>query len=119
MDRDLIELIKQLEESHLIPEVRSSPEELAQLLADDFLEFGSSGKKMNKNDCLTGGLTQDKMSLHDFRVHSLGTSSVLTTYRIHNHTKNRHTLRSSIWKFMNGRWRLYFHQGTVTEDIGG
>lgn len=114
MDTNLKELIKKLEESHLNFEVRSSAEALDKLLAEDFFEIGSSGKIIYKKDCLTSGLALDELSLHDFEIHSLATNVVLTTYFITNKTKNRNTLRSSIWKFMDGRWQLYFHQGTVT-----
>lgn len=29
-----------------------------------------------------------------------------------NEDKKQHTLRSSIWKYRNGAWKMYFHQGT-------
>ncbi|WP_096155326.1 MULTISPECIES: nuclear transport factor 2 family protein [Bacillus] len=109
------EQIKRLEESHLNIEVRSSTEELDKILSDDFFEIGSSGKKIYKKDCLTNGLSLDEMSLHDFEFCPLAPGVVLTTYLVHNKTKNRNTLRSSIWKLIDGKWKLYFHQGTVTD----
>ncbi len=38
--------IHELELSLLSPSVRRSPEQLNQLIADAFIEFGSSGKKL-------------------------------------------------------------------------
>lgn len=40
--------LRELEERLLQTDVRKSPEELDQLLADDFVEIGSSGRLFNK-----------------------------------------------------------------------
>ncbi|WP_173915345.1 DUF4440 domain-containing protein [Halobacillus sp. Marseille-Q1614] len=114
MDNNFKEQLKKLEESHLNLEVRRSSEELDKILADEFFEFGSSGKIINKNDCINAGVTLDELKLYDFEIHPLARDVVLTTYYIHNKTKKRNSLRSSIWKFQKGRWKLFFHQGTVT-----
>ncbi|TSB46001.1 DUF4440 domain-containing protein [Alkalicoccobacillus porphyridii] len=115
-DKALFNMIQELENSHLRPDIRKSVEKLGELLADDFIEIGSSGKKFGKNECLKGGVALDEMTLHDFEMRHLSEQAVLTTYRVQNHTKNRTTLRSSIWQKMNGRWRLYFHQGTLVNQ---
>lgn len=52
------------------------------------------------------------MTLSDFEVHPLSKDVALTTYQIFNEMNNQHSLRSSIWKFREGRWQMYFHQGT-------
>ncbi|MDM5337239.1 DUF4440 domain-containing protein [Fictibacillus enclensis] len=114
MEKAMKEQMRELEERHLRPDVRTSVEKLDELLADDFLEFGSSGYPIRKEDCMTGDLDVDDLSLLNFEVRLLGPDIVLTTYIIRNRTKDRNTLRSSIWKHMDGRWQLYFHQGTVT-----
>lgn len=55
--------LKALEKSHLKPEIRRSSEELDRLLADDFFEFGSSGKVIYKKDCVgEGGVEVRKLS---------------------------------------------------------
>ncbi|MGG5738119.1 MULTISPECIES: nuclear transport factor 2 family protein [Bacillus cereus group] len=109
----LRECLYQLEERLLKPEVRTSQKELKKILADDFFEFGSSGKVLYKNEDIDkNGIGVVKMTLSDFEVHPLSKDVVLTTYRIFNETNNQHSLRSSIWKFREGRWQMYFHQGT-------
>lgn len=55
------------------------------------------------------------MTLSNFEIHQLSEDTVLTTYRIYNEIKMEHTLRSSIWKYRNGRWQMFFHQGTKTK----
>jgi hypothetical protein len=48
----MLKLIKALEQSLLDPYVRQSTGQLNKLIADDLLEFGSSGKVYNKQNCI-------------------------------------------------------------------
>lgn len=110
----LKEHLKALEESHLKPEVRTSSEELKNLLADEFFEFGSSGKVIYKKDCLgEGGVGVRELSLYDFEFHLVSQEVALTTYRVRDETRKQDSLRSSIWKLIDGRWQMFFHQGTI------
>ncbi|MEK4425265.1 nuclear transport factor 2 family protein [Solibacillus sp. FSL K6-1523] len=109
----LKEQLFQLEEKLLKPEIRISNDELTNLLADSFFEFGSSGKVLYKNESvgeMNLGIVQMEMS--DFEIHPLSEEIVLTTYRIYNAMTEQHSLRSSIWKLIDGRWKMHFHQGT-------
>jgi len=114
-ETSLKEHLRQLEEKLLKPEIRTSQNELNQLLSDDFFEFGSSGRVLYK-DLMIGeeGIGVVKMTLSDFDIHPLSEGVVLVTYRIFNEEKNQHTLRSSIWKLVEGRWQMIFHQGTIS-----
>ena len=116
MEKNLREQIRELEERHLNPEVRGSKEELAKILADEFTEIGSSGRMINKADCMNRELSQDNLSLYQFDMKILAPDIVLTTYFLENRTISRNTLRSSIWKQIDGKWQLYFHQGTITPE---
>ncbi|WP_342839782.1 hypothetical protein [Priestia megaterium] len=49
-----------------------------------------------------------------FHIDVLSPDCVLTTYHLMNHTAEKKTLRSSIWRKREEKWRLFFHQGTVT-----
>lgn len=111
---NLKEQLLELEQGHLNLENRKSSEELDKLLADEFLEIGSSGIMYDKKDCLELGVVLTEMSLYDFTIHPITSDVVLTTYFISDKTRERNTLRSSIWKLIDGRWRLIFHQGTIT-----
>ncbi len=76
----LRECLYQLEERLLKPEVRTSQKELKKILADDFFEFGSSGKVLYKNEDIDkNGIGVVKMTLSDFEVHPLSKDVVLTT----------------------------------------
>ncbi|AWE07687.1 DUF4440 domain-containing protein [Lysinibacillus sp. 2017] len=114
MDDNLKEQLKKLEVSHTSPEVRVSREKLDELLADEFFEIGSSGYMFDKKECLDTGVVLTEMSLHNYEIYPLAQDVVLATYFIVDTTRNRNTYRSSIWKFIDERWQLYFHQGTIT-----
>lgn len=108
--------IYELECSHLQPDVRVSKEKLGEVLDEDFYEFGSSGKLFHRSDYDSDhSLTPDRMEISDFIFHKLGEEAVLTTYRISNKTTGRITIRSSVWRKRQNGWKLFFHQGTVSE----
>lgn len=100
-------------------EVRNSKEKVSALLADDFIEFGSSGVKYDKAftlDSLSEEAIDLEIVVEDFEVKHLSDDIVLVTYKtskIDPDTGSRfHSLRSSIWKNNSGNWEMVFHQGT-------
>ena len=115
------DLLRHLEEQLLWPEVRSSAEQVARLLADDFIEFGSSGHAYDKQQVIDA-LRQEtpdptiRISLTEFVARRLAPDVVLVTYRTiqrgGSDGPERSRLRSSIWKMIEGRWQMVFHQGT-------
>ena len=107
------------------PGVRSDAERLGELIADDFLEYGSSGRIFSKAAIIAAlrDEVRSRISLMEFKVTLLGDGVALTTYRsmreVHE-TVNAEALRSSIWILRDGRWQVRFHQGTkVTPGMAG
>ena len=107
-----------LEQRLLEPGTRRSSRELELLLADDFVEYGSSGSIYRKRDVVDALQHESPQlrSLTEFTVVSLANDVVLATYRIARqglpgHAPS-HSLRSSVWKLNLGKWQLLFHQGT-------
>ncbi len=115
---DLKKTIRNLEESLLQPEIRSSAKELDALLDNDFKEFGSSGEAYDKEQVLEllPQSTEEKFSIHDFEIKELSDQVVLATCRVDKTVQGQETLvrslRSSIWRKENDRWQMIFHQGT-------
>lgn len=106
-----------LEESLLNPSVRASAQRMDALIADDFIEFGSSGRVFTKRDVLdsANSLPDIVTPLVDLEATVLGRGIVLVTYRSTTKNSNgstRSALRSSVWVYRNDRWQLRFHQGT-------
>ena len=113
--------LRQLEESLLTPRVRASREDLTKLLADDFVEFGSSGRTFDKQETIRSLQNEvwapKKWSIRDFAVRELGRDVVLVTYQLSVQLRDsgatKSSLRSSVWVYRDGCWQLTFHQGTL------
>lgn len=89
-------------------------EVLNDLLAEDFLEFGSSGKSFDKKTIIDSVSHGIKFTVTDFKIKQLSSEVVLATYLTSRHNDNKRALRSSIWKLIDGKWKMVFHQGTPT-----
>lgn len=90
-------------------------EVLNDLLAEDFSEFGSSGNSFNKKSMLEATNNKSiRFTVTDFNIKLLSADVVLATYRTFRHNDRKHALRSSIWKLIDGQWKMIFHQGTPT-----
>jgi hypothetical protein len=114
------QLLYDLENRLLQPEVRHSRAELEKLLAEEFVEFGSTGRvydlksiadELSKESNAQGSIT-------DFELVSLAPDVALVTYRaVFSEGEGepaQHSLRSSIWKRSGDGWQMVFHQGTPT-----
>ncbi len=115
---DITKIIYDLELSLLKPEVRSSKEALDKLLADDFIEFGSSGNKYTKQDILErlpNTLEKVEYLVSDFNVDTPSENIVIATFKTVRTTDGKDkvvSLRSSHWRKADGSWQMFFHQGT-------
>lgn len=106
------------EEALLTPSVRKDRARIEELLAEDFLEFGASGRAWTRDEIrnLLAAETCTPVQMEDFNCALLAGDVALVTYRAVRTEGNvgmrNSTLRSSIWTKRSGRWRLRFHQGT-------
>lgn len=110
--------LRELEESLLMPDIRKS-NRLFELLADEFVEFGSSGRVYTKADLVAVLQAEQPMTqtTSDFWATLLAPDVALLTYRIRLHkTPPVDTLRSSLWRQMQGQWKMVFHQATITAN---
>jgi hypothetical protein len=115
------DLFRDLEERLLRQDVRHSPNEVGTLLAADFFEFGRSGIVWNREQTVAA-LAQEPLmerSMRDFAARVLAEGVVLVTYRsvLRDPVSSNewHALRSSVWKLIDGRWQVIFHQGTPAQ----
>jgi len=97
---------------------RLSAEDAGSLIAEDFVEFGASGKVWSKAEIIAAMSQWAPIEriVEDFRVRELSASICLVTYKVIGVTKDRQaspfSLRSSIWRYTGERWQIVFHQGT-------
>ena len=99
---------------------------LESLIADDFIEYGSSGLTYSKQDILER-LQQEHnphptiATITDFEIIELSDTLIQSRYKtdktIDSHTTT--SLRSSLWRKeiandadTGNTWRIFFHQGT-------
>ena len=120
-------LLRSLEEDLLRPEVRKSRERINELLADEFVEFGSSGRVFDKAGIIAALQQEQRLrqpqstqySISDFSVRWLARQTLLVTYRLvvrdEGTEEEKYTLRSSIWQSTETRWKMIFHLGTPTK----
>lgn len=111
------QLIK-LELLLLKPEIRASEKELDRLIADEFLEFGSSGIRFGKKEVMVRlpDEVAPEIMATDFELREITPNVAQLVYKasMKKHSKNamRYSLRSSIWKLNGSEWQMVFHQGT-------
>ncbi|MEN9649457.1 MAG: hypothetical protein RL094_424 [Candidatus Parcubacteria bacterium] len=114
---ELKDTLYQLELSLVNQDNRSSAEKLNKLLADDFIEYGSSGLIYNKEITINSltSAPSPTYKIYDFEIISLSETFAQTRFktdRINLDGTRLTSLRSSIWKKTGNDWQMYFHQGT-------
>lgn len=108
-------LLEDLERQLLVPRARKS-ELVFELLAEEFVEFGSSGRQFTKAEIVAALQAEApvEVTASEFKVQLLSSQVALVTYRAQRHGEPPvHTLRSSIWELREGQWQMVFHQGTL------
>ena len=98
IESSLKEQIYLLEGRLLQPEVRGSKEEIAMLLADDFVDFGSSGRIFDKTQVVEELPYSPTvpMMIEDFQLKVLSSHVILATYRIVRTNEPREEMRNSL-----------------------
>jgi len=130
MDRDhLAEHLENLENFLFDPVARRDISAVSALLAEEFREFGGSGRTYTKLDILAELSTEQPViiTLTDFVCQLLAPTVALVTYKSLSSHENRaptQALRSSVWvlrslpkQYSNSLaegpvWQMMFHQGT-------
>jgi hypothetical protein len=110
----------ELETSLHRKQIRNRVEAVSALLANSFIEFGSSGTVWDKSS-IVDSMRTDELDQHitveDFAARELAPDVVLVTCiskKVAQDQLETSSLRSSIWKRLDGKWQMIFHQGTMT-----
>ena len=117
--------IFELEKALLNTETRKSVEKISELLSEDFIEFTSSGNiyHYNKGDIFDDDINSSEMrwEIKEFTIKQLSKESILATYKVTKYSGSeeniKYSLRSSIWQCLDDKWKMIFHQGTLTSQI--
>lgn len=94
-------------------DVRSDKKQLAQLVHDNYLEFGRSGKVWKKADLLVSDqkIPQLHIQSSEFSVQKVGERSYLVSYLTTEQETGKQTNRRSLWVKEENAWQLLFHEG--------
>jgi|SRR5579872_1595004 len=94
--------------------------EFEDLMASDYWEVGASGRRYDREYVLAKleefpPIDADSAGwiLDDAAIREVGSETFLITYRLHQ--GERVTRRATIWRRMDGRWKILYHQGTIVE----
>lgn len=102
------------------PEVASSRADFERMIDAHFWEVGASGRRYSRDyvlDMLEERLenpVEDEWETRDAHCLEIAPDQFLLTYTLQQGA--RVTRRSSIWRRVNGQWRVLFHQGTVVQE---
>ena len=117
-DEGLAELLLHLERRLMDPVFRNNREQVSALLAEDFREFGSSGRVWSRAailDLLANEEAYTAPVVEDFAMQRISPETALVTYRTLRadaaSDAPQVTLRSSLWVLRGNRWQVLFHQG--------
>ena len=116
---DTAEMLRGCEEKFFQVSVRKNAEAVSAMLADGFQEFGSSGRVYSKDQVIAALQSEHSLqiTMEKFQARLLTDEVALITYRSRRRDQvgsTTESLRSSIWIFQSGEWRMVFHQGTKT-----
>ncbi len=118
MDIDPVALVIAQERALLSAEVCCSAETVEELLDPEFREVGASGRVWTRAEMLSALAADspgEEAPVQAMEMHGqlLTPSLVLLSYVSERAGRRAH--RSSLWRHSNGRWRLLYHQGTLTD----
>jgi hypothetical protein len=107
------DVLRSKEMEMLDPEARRDPARMRELLHDEFVEFGSTGRVYNKRAVLDmlKGEKRSEVVIREFAVRQLASDTALVTYRSVGES-GQEARRSSVWLRTDGTWKMAFHQGT-------
>ncbi len=85
---------------------------------DEFIEFGKAGMVFSKSSIIEylSNLESDRdIEIIDFGIRKIKDDLIMANYISNEKELSIHAIRTSVWVKEDTDWRLYFHQGTVTE----
>jgi hypothetical protein len=121
----LTDYLLSLELLLLDPARRANPESIADIFAEDFREFGKSGRSYDKASILDALASENhhpdrRVIIENFRVVALGSAALATYISIVHQSEfpEQSALRSSVWVYQDFKWQILFHQGTSITSAG-
>ena len=105
--------LESLEEALWRSETRGDSQWMDSVLSPDFVEHGRSGRVYDRDTAITVAVPDEievEIPLKDFATRMIGSDIALVTY-VSVEPRGRSN-RCSIWRRVDSKWLLEFHQGT-------
>jgi len=122
--RDILEDLRGREPVFHRPELGTTRADFEAMTEAEFWEVGASGRRYSRGHVLHVLEDRHQVASHlaledtweatDFACRQLGSDTYLLTYTLLQ--GQRKTRRTTIWRRVDGDWKILFHQGTVVED---
>lgn len=120
--RKILEELKSREPIFHHPEkFGQNKQDIENQMCDEFWEVGASGNVYTKQDVIetlceryNDPNYQDIWEAKDFKLTQIAADNYLLTY-ILIQDKTRVTRRSTLWRRVNGSWKILYHQGTIID----
>ena len=122
--RDILEDLRGREPVFHRPELGTTRADFEAMTEAEFWEVGASGRRYSRGHVLDVLEDRHQVASHlaledtweatDFACRHLGSDTYLLTYTLLQ--GQRKTRRTTIWRRVDGDWKILFHQGTVVED---
>lgn len=112
------QLILKYEMDFFRKEFCDNVQNLKERIHDKFIEFGKSGQVFDKDSIINylNKLDSDRdIEIQNFVLRGLKDDVLVANYISNEKETGIKALRTSIWIKEYSDWKLYFHQGTVTE----
>ncbi|MDX1924068.1 MAG: GNAT family N-acetyltransferase [Rickettsiaceae bacterium] len=124
-EKKILEELKSREPIFHHPEkFGKTKQDIENQMCDEFWEVGASGNVYTKQDVIETLLErynnpdyQDIWEAKGFELTKISSDNYLLTY-ILIQDKTRVTRRSTLWRHINGAWKILYHQGTVIDGGG-
>jgi len=98
----------------LDPAVRQDAEAVSELLADDYVEIGASGRLWTRAEAIAELASEspepDATMTSEWTVRELAPGLAMVGFV--SLRAGRRVRRTSLYRLESGRWRVFFHQGT-------
>lgn len=122
--REILEELRSREPVFHRPEFGTTRADFEGMTGPQFWEVGASGRRYSRDHVLDVLEDRHQVASHlaledtweaiDFACRELGSDTYLLTYTLLQ--GQRKTRRATVWRRVEGHWKILFHQGTVVED---
>ncbi len=111
-EAELLEGAVSSERALLLPEVRSRPDSVGNLLAPEFFEVGQGGRRWECDEIIAAVSAENTTPAEptDLRASVVGPGLVLVTYDLASGAST--VRRTTLWRLTPHGWKAVFHQGT-------